>query len=45
MKKYLQTTPMLDHDCNEIQQSVENRKWKDKDDFQKVLEIYNFVRD
>ncbi|AUN19285.1 transglutaminase [Clostridium botulinum] len=45
MKKYLQTTHMLDYNCNEIQQLVENRKWKEKDEFQKVLEIYNFVRD
>ncbi|WP_353096012.1 transglutaminase-like domain-containing protein [Tissierella praeacuta] len=45
MKKYLQTTHMLDYNCNEIQQLVKNRKWKEKDEFQKVLEIYNFVRD
>lgn len=45
MKEYLQTTHMLDYYSNEIQQLVENRKWKDKDEFQKVLEIYNFVRD
>jgi len=36
---------MLDYNCNEIQLLVENRKWKEKDEFQKVLEIYNFVRD
>lgn len=45
MEEYLQTTHMLDYYSNEIQQLVENRKWKDKDEFQKVLEIYNFVRD
>jgi transglutaminase-like putative cysteine protease len=45
MKEYLQATPMLNYDSNVIQQLVENRKWKDKDKFQKILEIYNFVRD
>ena len=45
MKMYLQATPMLNYDCIEIQQLIEKRKWKDKDDFQKILEIYNFVRD
>jgi hypothetical protein len=45
MKEYLQATPMLNYDSNVIQQLVENRKWTDKDKFQKILEIYNFVRD
>lgn len=45
MKEYLQATHMLDYNCTEIQQLVVNRKWKDKDEFHKILEIYNFVRD
>ncbi len=45
MKEYLQATPMLNYDSNVIQQLIENRKWKDKDEFQKILEIYNFIRD
>lgn len=45
MKEYLQATPMLNYDSNVIQKLIENRKWKDKDEFQKILEIYNFIRD
>lgn len=45
MKEYLQATHLLDFECAEIQQLVEHRKWKDKDEFHKILEIYNFVRD
>ncbi|PIB72588.1 transglutaminase, partial [Pseudomonas sp. 2822-17] len=45
MKEYMQVTPMLDYDCTEIQQLVEERKWRGKDEFQKILGIYNFVRD
>ncbi|ADU29098.1 transglutaminase-like domain-containing protein [Evansella cellulosilytica] len=45
MKKYLMATNMLDFECNELQQLIESRKWKDNDEFHKILNIYNFVRD
>lgn len=45
MREYLQATPMLNYDCKEIMQLIQNRKWKDKEEYQKILEIYNFVRD
>ncbi|WP_407268502.1 transglutaminase family protein [Radiobacillus sp. PE A8.2] len=45
MKEYLLATDMLDYECTLIQQLVKNRKWKDKDEFHKILDIYNFVRD
>lgn len=45
MKEYLQATPMLDYNSTVIQHLVASRNWKEKDEFQKILEIYCFVRD
>lgn len=45
MNEYLKATPMLDYNSSKIKQLVIERKWKEKDEFQKIQEIYNYVRD
>ncbi len=45
MKAYLEATTLLDYDTDSIQKLVEDRKWKNKGEFEKILAIYNFVRD
>lgn len=45
MGKYLEETYMLDYSSTEIQQLIESRGWKKLDDFNKIKEIYNFIRD
>ncbi|MDO4333398.1 MAG: transglutaminase-like domain-containing protein [Eubacteriales bacterium] len=44
-EKYLKATPMLDYQSESIQALVEQRGWKNLDDFHKIGSIYNFVRD
>ena len=45
MNKYLKETPMLDFSNESIQRLIENRKWRELNDFEHVRSIYNFVRD
>lgn len=45
MEKYLKPTQMLDYKNTTIQQLILERNWQDKPDFDKILEVYNFVRD
>lgn len=45
MKEYLEATYMLDYDNRKIKKLVDERKWREKEDFQKIQEIYNYVRD
>lgn len=45
MKEYLEATPMLDYNSSKIKQLLDERKWREKDEFQKMKEIYNYVRD
>jgi len=45
MDKYLQETKMLDFSHDDIQRLIKNKGWANDDDFQKILKIYNFVRD
>lgn len=46
MKKYLQETRMLNFNHDQIQRLIKEKEWSiDDDDFQKILKIYNFIRD
>ncbi|WP_296561395.1 transglutaminase-like domain-containing protein [uncultured Acetobacterium sp.] len=45
MNKYLQETQMLNFNHSSIQRLVKKQRWTNGDDFHKILEIYNFVRD
>ncbi len=45
MKKYLESTPLLDFDHSEIQALVDARGWKQLSEQEKVSQVYNFVRD
>ena len=42
--KYLEKTKMLNYDCESIQTLIKSRKWLQLDDYKKIGEIYNFVR-
>jgi len=43
--KYLKETCMLDYSNPEIQELIQKKKWKELDEFERIKEIYNFVRD
>ena len=45
MNKYLQETQMLNFNHKSIQRLIKEKQWIIDDDFQKILKIYNFVRD
>ena len=45
MNKYLQETQMLNFKHKSIQRLIKEKQWINDDDFQKILKIYNFVRD
>lgn len=45
MNKYLKETKMLDYSNPNIQQLIENRKWLELKEFDRLKSIYNFVRD
>lgn len=45
MQPYLTETPMLDYSSQTIQSLIAVRQWKTLNDFDKIQEIYNFVRD
>ncbi|MGE5627940.1 MAG: transglutaminase-like domain-containing protein [Solirubrobacterales bacterium] len=45
MNRYLQETQMLNFNHNSIQRLIKEKQWGDQDDFKKIQEIYNFVRD
>lgn len=44
-KKYLEETPMLNFSEITIQNLINKRQWKTLDEFNRIREIYNFVRD
>lgn len=44
-KRYLKETNMLNYSAEEIQELIEKRGWRQLDDFRKIKEIYDFVRD
>lgn len=45
MNRYLQETKMLNYHHSSIKLLIEENQWASDDDFQKILKIYNFVRD
>lgn len=45
MEKYLKETPMLDFSNESIQNLIQNKKWKSLDEFNRIKQIYNYVRD
>lgn len=44
-KRYLKETSMLNYSAKEIQELIAKRGWRQLDDFHKIKEIYDFVRD
>ena len=45
MKKYLQETRMLNFTHDQIHKLINENGWSTDDDFQRILKIYNFIRD
>jgi len=45
MEPYLKETPMLDYSATTVQALVKERQWAALPPFERVLQIYNFVRD
>ncbi len=45
MKKYLETTSLLDYKHPKIQKLVNEREWKQLEEKEKIKQVYNFVRD
>lgn len=45
METYLQETPMLDFSHPAIQKLISGRNWKNLPEFDRILAIYNYVRD
>ena len=43
-KKYLEKTKMLNYEAESIQALIKSRKWLELDDYHKIGEIYDFVR-
>lgn len=44
MEHLLKQTELLDYNSIEIQSLIKNKGWKDLDSFNKILKVYNFVR-
>lgn len=42
---FLNTTALLDYDCDAIQFIINQRKWRSLAEFERIKSIYNFVRD
>lgn len=45
MEHYLKETKMLDYSAKTIRNLIRERKWLNLDEFHRILEIYNYVRD
>lgn len=45
MKDYLKETKLLDYSHPRIQQLIVGRKWSEKTEFEKIKQIYDFVKD
>lgn len=45
MDKYLQETKLLNYSCATISRLIDSRGWRSLDEFNKIKETYNFVRD
>lgn len=44
-ERYLTETKLLNYSCASIQKLIDDRKWIALDDFNKIKDIYDFVRD
>ena len=42
---YLKETKLLNFSCDSIQNLINERGWKELDDFNKIKEVYNYIRD
>ncbi len=45
MDRYILETPLLDYSNISMQQLIESQGWKNLDKFERIKEIYAFVRD
>ena len=45
MEQYLKETPMLDYSAATVQALVKKRHWAGLPPFERILQVYNFVRD
>ena len=45
MDRYLRETPMLNFSAENIQKLISDRQWKKADTYNRIKQIYNFVRD
>ena len=45
MEQYLKETPMLDFSMPNIQKLISDRRWKSIEVYNRIKQIYNFVRD
>lgn len=45
MEQYLRETPMLNYSATNIQRLINDRLWKKVDEYNRIKQIYNFVRD
>lgn len=45
MEKYLRETSILNFSDTSIQRLIRDRQWKNADEFNRIRQIYNFVRD
>lgn len=45
MGQYLKETPMLDYSAAKVQALINKRQWANLPPFERILQIYNFVRD
>lgn len=43
--RYLSETELLNYSCDLIQNLINSRKWNDLNEFNKIKDIYSFVRD
>ena len=42
---YLESTCMLDYHTQNIQKLIEERKWKELPEYERIKAVYDFVRD
>lgn len=45
MENYLKATNMLDFSTDSIQKLIQDRQWKSLDEYNRIKQIYNYVRD
>ena len=45
MEQYLRETSMLNFSATNIQQLIYDRQWGNMDSYNRIKQIYNFVRD